>query len=140
MIRINRGHERGAILFLWIYDLVKFWLVKDILAGQGIDPVLFLFYDMVTVPLFILGSARLVNALAGDALAWRRVLGWGLIVLFNTLLPYVYAAYAGRAKFNAQAWILFWCLVVLVMANLARTIHCQVLSRRKEGQDCTGPE
>lgn len=139
-IRINRGHERGAILFLWVYDLVKFWLVKDILAGQGIDPVLFLFYDMVTVPLFIIGSARLVNALAGETLAWHRVLGWGVIVLINTFLPYVYAAYAGRARFNAQAWTLFWCLVVLVLANLVRTLHRQVLERRGEGPDGGDPD
>ena len=139
-IRITRSHARGAILFLWVYDLVKFWLVRDILAGQGIDPVLFLFYDMATVPLFIIGCARLVNALAGEILAWYRVLGWGIIVLINTLVPYGYAAYAGRASFNCQAWILFWCLVVLVLANLARTIHLQVVHRRKNRAQGAGPD
>ncbi len=133
-IRITRGHELCAILSLWIYDLIKFWLFKEILAGQGIDPRIFLFYDMVTVPLFIIGSARLVNALAGEAMAWHRVLGWGGVVLFNTLLPYGYAAWAGRAAFKLQAWALFWCLVVLVLANVARTIHGHVRRLKNSGQ------
>ena len=129
-VKIAKCHEQGAILFLWLYDLVKFWLLKDILAARGIDPVIFLFYDMVTVPPFIIGSARLVNALAGTVLAWPQVLGWGGIVLVNTFLPYVYAAVAGEARFTARAWGLFWSLVLLVLANLIRTIRIQVVRAR----------
>lgn len=133
-VKIGKCHEQGAILFLWGYDLVKFWLVKDILAVRAIDPVIFLFYDMVTVPPFIIGSARLVNALAGHVLSWPKVLGWGGIVLVNTFLPYVYAAVSGEASFTARAWIIFWCLILLVLANLIRTIRIQVFRSKNTGE------
>lgn len=129
-VHICRDHLDRAILFLWVYDLIKFLVLKDLLAGQGIDPKCFLFYDMVTVPPFILGSARLVNALTGEVLAWPKVLGWGIIVLVNTFLPYVYAALAGEARFTARAWALFWCLILLVLGNLVRTIRAQVIRGR----------
>lgn len=134
-ITIGRGHERGAILFLWGYDIVKFWLAKTFLAGQGIDPHLFLFFDMVTVPPFVMGCARLVNSLAGKVLAWPMVVGWGAIVLTNTFLPYVYAAVAGKARFTPAAWAIFWCLVLLVLGNLIRTIASQVARRKRGGCD-----
>jgi hypothetical protein len=142
-IRISSGHELGAVLFLWAWDLVKFWVLKDLLKGQGIDPVVFLFFDMVTVPFFIVGFARLVNALAGKILAWPLVVGWGIIVLVNTFLPYVYAAVAGEARFTPEAWAVFWCLVLLVLANLIRTIASQVKCRREAAvapPRLTGPE
>lgn len=129
-LKIRKSHELGGICFLWVYDVVKFWVFGDLLRTQGINPVIFLFFDMVTVPPFIMGSARLVNALSGDTLPWPRVLGWGLILLFSTFLPYVYAALAGKSCFNTTAWIIFWSLIVLILANLVRTVWVRVCERR----------
>lgn len=121
----------GAIFYLWGYDLIKYRLIRDILQSQGIDPVLFLFFDMVTVPFFVIGSSCLVNALTKKAMAWPRVLAWGIIVLTNTLTPYVYAAMAGRSRFGTAAWAVFWSVVLLVLANLIRTVRPHVFNNKK---------
>lgn len=128
--KIQQHHEIRGILFLWAYDMVKYWLFRDLMISQGIDPLIFLFFDMVTVAPFIIGSARLVNALTGQALAWPEVLGWGGIVVVNTVLPYVYAALAGQRQFSASAWVIFWVLMLVVLLNLARTIRVQVIRAR----------
>ena len=131
IIRIRRSHELGGMCFLWVYDIVKYLVFRSLLESRGIDPLIFLFLDMVTVPLFVIGSARLINSLAGRVMAWQRVLGWGIIVLFNTFLPYIYAAMAGGAQFDTTAWIVFWGLIVLMLANLVRTIQAGVVSRKR---------
>ncbi|MCG8685535.1 MAG: hypothetical protein MI892_11710 [Desulfobacterales bacterium] len=129
-LKISKSHEMGGICFLWIYDIVKYWVFKDLMLSKCIDPLIFLYFDMVTVPPFIIGSARLVNSLTGDILAWSRVLGWGLIVIINTFLPYLYAALAGEAHFDNRAWLVFWTLILLVLANLIRTIRVQVVEKK----------
>ena len=133
-LKIGRGHLWGGIFFLLIYDLVKYGVFGDLFLDRGIDPEIFLFLDMATVPLFIMGSARLVNSLTGAALAWPKVLCWGIVVIINTVLPYVYAAAAGKAHFDATAWAVFWGLVILILANLFRTLKVQV--REKKNRPC----
>lgn len=131
IIKIRRSHELGGICFLWCYDIVKYVLFKDLLESRGIDPLVFLFLDMITVPGFIAGSARLVNALTGRAMAWPKVLGWGLVVLINALLPYVYAAISGGSQFDTAAWVVFWVLILLMLANLIRTIRAGLTAEKQ---------
>ena len=140
---IRKSHEFGGVCFLWGYDVLKYWVFGDLLRSKGIDPLIFLYFDMVTVPPFIIGLARLVNSLAGRILAWPRVLAWGVIVIINTLIPYIYAAVAGESRFDTTAWMIFWGLILLVLANLFRTVRCQVLRQREcapEIPSCPEPE
>ena len=131
IIKIRRCHELSGICFLWCYDIAKYVVFKDLLESRGIDPLVFLFLDMITVPGFIVGSARLVNSLTGQVMAWPKVLGWGLVVLINALLPYVYAAIAGGPQFDAVAWVVFWILVLLMLANLIRTIRAGLIAEKQ---------
>lgn len=117
--------------FLWCYDVVKYFLFKSILESRGIDPRVFLFFDMITVPGFIMGCARLINSLSGKVMAWPRVLFWGFIVLVNTVLPYVYAAVAGGSQFDTAAWVVFWTLILLMLANLIRTIRAGLIAEKQ---------
>ncbi|WDP90009.1 MAG: hypothetical protein HUN04_09925 [Desulfobacter sp.] len=129
--RIRRSHELGGVILLWIYDILKYQIFGDLLESRGIDAQIFLFMDMVTVPAFVAGSARLINSLAGRALAWHKVMGWGLVVLFNTVLPYAYAAAAGKAQFDAAAWGILGGIILLVLANMIRTIWLGVVKKKK---------
>jgi hypothetical protein len=86
---------------------------------------------MITVPGFIMGVARLINALSGRVMAWPKVLGWGMIVLINALLPYVYAAIAGGPQFDTAAWVIFWALILLMFANLIRTIRAGLIAGKQ---------
>jgi hypothetical protein len=104
---------------------------KDLLESRGIDELVFLFLDMITVPGFIVGCARLVNSLGGRIMAWPKVLFWGLIVLVNTLLPYVYAAIAGGPQFDTVAWVVFWIVIILMITNLIRTIRAGLIAGKQ---------
>jgi len=86
---------------------------------------------MITVPGFIVGSARLINSLSGRVMAWPRVLFWGFIVLLNALLPYLYAALAGGPQFDTIAWVVFWILILLMLANLIRTIRAGLIAEKQ---------
>jgi hypothetical protein len=86
---------------------------------------------MITVPGFIVGSARLINSLSGRVMAWPRVLFWGFIVLLNALLPYLYAALAGGPQFDSIAWVVFWTLILLMLANLIRTIRAGLIAEKQ---------
>ena len=130
-MKIRRCHELGCMCFLWCYDIVKYVVFKDLLESRGIDPLVFLFIDMITVPGFIVGSARLINSLGSWVRAWPTVLFWGLIVLINSLLPYVYAAIAGGRQFDTAAWVIFWVLILLLLANLIRTIRSGLIAEKQ---------
>jgi hypothetical protein len=130
-MKIRRCHELGCICFLWCYDIVKYVVFKSLLESRGIDPLVFLFLDMITVPGFIVGSARLINSLSGRVMAWPRVLFWGFIVLLNALLPYLYAALAGGPQFDSIAWVVFWTLILLMLANLIRTIRAGLIAEKQ---------
>jgi len=86
---------------------------------------------MITVPGFIVGSARLINSLSGRVMAWPKVLFWGFIVLLNALLPYLYAALAGGPQFDTIAWVVFWILILLMLANLIRTIRAGLIAEKQ---------
>lgn len=130
-MQIRRHHEFGGICFLLCYDVVKYLIFKDLLESRGIDPLVFLFFDMITVPGFIVGCARLVNSLSGRVMAWPKVLFWGFVVLVNTLSPYVYAAIAGGPQFDTAAWVVFWIIILLMLANLIRTIRAGLIAGKR---------
>lgn len=130
-MKIRRCHELSGICFLWCYDIVKYLLFKGLLESRSIDPLVFLFLDMITVPGFVLGCARLVNSLGGRVMAWPTVLFWGFVVLFNTLLPYVYAGIAGGPQFDSIAWGVFWVVILLMIANLIRTIRAGLIAGKQ---------
>lgn len=130
-MKIRRCHELGGMCFLWCYDIVKYVVFKDLLESRGIDPLVFLFIDMITVSGFIVGSARLINSLGSRVMAWPNVLFWGLIVLINSLLPYVYAVLAGGPKFDTAAWVVFGALIILLLANLIRTIRSGLIAEKQ---------
>ncbi|NDY73682.1 hypothetical protein DO021_18400 [Desulfobacter hydrogenophilus] len=117
--------------FLWCYDIIKYVVFKGLLENRGIDPLVFLFLDMITVPGFIVGCARLVNSLSGRVMAWPKVLFWGILVLVNTLFPYVYAVLAGGPQFDTAAWVVFWTLILLMLANLIRTIRAGLIAEKQ---------
>ena len=136
-LKIRRAHELGGIIFLLGYDVMKYLLFGDLMMSQGIDAHIFLFLDMVTVPGFVIGSARLVSSFSGQVPAWTGVAGWGLVVLFSTLLPYAYAASAGKAHFTGPGWAVLGGLVILILANMIRTI-CVRVREKKTGRIWVG--
>ncbi len=124
---ITRNHQIKAMLLLWGYDLAKFWLFCDLARNHNINPYLFLFLDMATVPLYILSLSQFVNSMARrKAMNIKAVFIWGGILLVNTILPYAYAAWAGKASFTSRAWLVFGLVVAVILANLLVSIRAKV--------------
>ncbi len=130
---ITVGHQIKAMIFLWVYDLIKFWLFSDLARAHSINPHMFLFLDMVTVPTYIMGLARFINSLTGKAQKLGEVLVWGGILMVSTVLPYAYAAWAGKEAFTCKAWAVLGLVFFFILANLVRTIQAELVKKRQTG-------
>ena len=127
---ITRNHQVKAMVVLWVYDLIKFWLFSDLARTHGINPYMFLFLDMITVAPYIMGLARFINSLTGRAQKLHEVLVWGFILLVSTVLPYVYAAWAGKETFSFRAWSVFGLVLFFILANLVRAIQAELIKKK----------
>ncbi len=133
---ITRNHQIKAMLLLWGYDLAKFWLFCDLARTHNINPYLFLFLDMATVPLYILSLSQFVNSMTRrKAMNIKAVFIWGGILLVNTILPYAYAAWAGKASFSSRAWLVFGLVVAVILANLLVSIRAKLARTKVKPSD-----
>ncbi|MFH2093329.1 MAG: hypothetical protein ABIJ31_13285 [Pseudomonadota bacterium] len=111
-----------AMMLIWVYDILKFLLAFKVMRFYGIDPWIFLFFDMVTVPTYIIGWHSLIASLAGNIQTFKTLFKWSVITFVSSTAPYFYAAWAGRQTFPKQAWIMFILILVFLLANLVRKI------------------
>ena len=123
---ITKNHQAKAMIFLWVYDLLKFWLFSDLARAHGINPCVFLFLDMITVTPYIMGLARFINSLTGQAQKLGEVVIWGAILLVSTVLPYVYAAWAGKESFSFRSWAVFGLVLFFILVNLVRAVQAEL--------------
>ncbi|WP_022667350.1 hypothetical protein [Desulfospira joergensenii] len=128
---ITRNLQVKAMLFLWVYDLIKFWLFSDLARVHGINPWIFLFLDMVTVVPYAMGLARFINSLTGQAQKLHEVLVWGIVLIFSTILPYAYAAWAGKEEFTFRSWTVFGLVLFFILVNLIRAVQAK-LDKKKD--------
>lgn len=127
---VSKRLQVKAMIVLWVYDLIKFWLFSDLARTHGINPYMFLFFDMITVAPYIMGLARFINSLTGPAQKLCEVLVWGAVLLCSTLLPYVYAAWAGKDVFSFRAWSVFGLVLFFVLANLVRAVQAKIEKKK----------
>lgn len=114
--------KHRTILFLWIYDIIKFVFLYDVFNSYGVNPWMFLFIDVTTVPAFIAGWSKLITSLTGKAQSIYACIRWGVITFFASTGPYLYVAWAGRQSFSKQAWIILAVVLILMFANMAKQI------------------
>lgn len=112
-----------AMLALWVYDVVKIALICKVLQTFGINPWIFFFLDMVTVPAYINGWTRLITSLTGKIPSFAAIFRLGTVTFFASTGPYLYAAWAGRQSFPAQVWLILMLILLFPLINLIRKIH-----------------
>ncbi|MBU2430492.1 MAG: hypothetical protein KKH99_07350, partial [Proteobacteria bacterium] len=59
----NPKNQLRAALFIWTYDLIRFFVLFDTLQAYNINPWVFFVLDMVTVPGYVKGWTRLIGSL-----------------------------------------------------------------------------
>lgn len=109
-----------AMAGLWIYDSFKLVLAYPFMKHYGINPWIFFFLDVLTVPLYIIGWYRLIQTLTGAIQPFRTIFYWGLITFIASTGPYIYAAWAGQKAFPKQVWGVLILLTVFPVFNLIR--------------------
>ncbi len=99
----SRSRIRASSV-LWGYAVFKFWIASGILAAYGINPWIFLFLDMVTVPPYVIGWNRLFVSLASkqDTQTLKTLVLWGMITFVSSTAPYLYAA--GKKNIKAMSF------------------------------------
>lgn len=110
------------MVVIWGYDIIKFLIVFKIMRLYTINPWVFLFLDMVTVPTYVIGWNCLISSLAGEIKTFRTLFKWSVITFVSSTVPYFYAAWAGRQTFPKQAWLVLLLILIFLIVNLIRKI------------------
>lgn len=112
-----------AMISLWVYDCFKLALAYKVMVTYGINPWIFFFLDMVTVPPYIVGWCRLIKTLTGTIQPFKTIFLWSVVTFIASTAPYIYAAWAGGRSFPAQAWVILILLVIFPVFNLFRKVR-----------------
>ncbi len=115
------------MMILWGYDMLKLYLEFSIMQGYGINPYIFFFLDVVTVPPYVVGMARLVGSLKENARQSDSIFLWSVITAVASVAPYLYAAWAGGRSFSLQGWIILLIIMAFPLVDLIR----KICSRKK---------
>ena len=76
-----------AMISLWIYDGVKMALAYKVMITYGINPWIFFFLDMVTVPPYIIGWCRLIETLTGAIQTFKTIFIWSIVTFIASTAP-----------------------------------------------------
>lgn len=111
-----------AMIFLWGYDIFKLMLVFSIMQAYGINPYIFFFVDVVTVPFYVLGMARLIGSLTEKTRRPEATFLWAVITALASVAPYVYAAWAGNRAIPLHWWVILLIIMVFPLVDLTRRL------------------
>ena len=115
----------SAMGILAIHALAKFFLGHQLMESLNIVPYYFLFLDLVTIPPYVLGWAKLLEYLAQTTRTTSaKTLVWSAITLAASLAPYLYAAWAGYAHFPVWGWIIMGVILLFPIINWIRRLKC----------------
>lgn len=111
-----------AVMLIWTYDTIRFLLLFDILETYSVNPFLFFFLDMVTVPFFVKGWTCLIRSLSDSSMKIQVLINWSVITFIMSTAPYLYAAWAGRQAIPDHLWIVLSGVIVFPMIKIIRTV------------------
>ena len=114
--------KRRAVLVIWTWDTTRFLMIRPILESYGINPYLFFFLDMVTVPSYVAGWACLIKSLTDASQSLANVVKWSIITFIMSTAPYLYAAWAGRQELPVQAWLILALVIVFPALKIRKKI------------------
>ncbi|MCG8567043.1 MAG: hypothetical protein MI747_18370 [Desulfobacterales bacterium] len=111
----------GAMGLLALYALAKYILAGPVMEKLNIVPHYFLFLDLITIPPYVLGWAKLIVHLKNPArVSTGHTLAWSGVTLISSLAPYLYAAWAGHSKFPPGGWLIMGLILLIPIINWIR--------------------
>ncbi len=126
----TRRNMFRAVVVVCIYDVIKFISGYDIMERSGINPWIFLFIDLVTVPGYFMGWHRLLKSMGEKIFDLRYLVKWGVITFYCSTGPYLYALWSGRGTASALVWWVLFLIVLVLTVNMIRKI-CKKLCHIK---------
>ncbi len=109
----------AALLF---YDTIKFILAHDLMLRSGINPWLFFFLDVVTIPGYIMGWGVLISGMGKNIAPFLHMIKWGIITFFCTTAPYGYALWAGKNTSSLPVMPALAVIILILTFNMLRKI------------------
>jgi hypothetical protein len=88
-----------AIILLLAYTVVRFFIVRSVLEGYGVNAWIFLAIDSVTAIIYVIGIEHLIVSIVHKGQregTWVRLLGWALLTAISFAAPYAYIYSASR--------------------------------------------
>jgi hypothetical protein len=110
------------MMFLWGYGILKLLLAFSIMRAYGINPYIFFLMDVATVPLYVLGMARLIGSLTEKTRRPEVTFLWAVITALASVAPYVYAAWAGNRAIPLHWWVILLIIMVFPLVDLTRRL------------------
>lgn len=117
-----------AMAALCIYDVVKFMLGYGIMKKNGIDPWIFLFIDIATVPGYFIGWHHLLQSMGKQNASFPALFKWGIITFYCSTGPYLYAAWTGRNTSSRPVWIILALILLVIIINIIRKVLKEISS------------
>ena len=129
--RIATGQNlyRASVL-LALYDILKFLAGYHLMVHADINPWIFLFLDLITIPGYFVGWHRLLQTLGEKDPCLGTMLLWGIITFYCSTGPYLYALWSGRHTASWPVWGVLCIIIVLLTVNMIRRI-CKSLCHIK---------
>ena len=121
--RLIRISTYGSMAVLLIYDIVKLVLAHDLMQRSGINPWIFFFLDVTTIPGYIIGWSRLISTMGTNQGSMPYLIKWSIITLFCTTAPYGYALWAGRATSPRPVFLALLAVILLLTVNMLRKLQ-----------------
>jgi hypothetical protein len=82
-----------AITLLLVYTVARFFIVRSVLEGYGVNAWVFLIIDALTAIVYVIGIEQLVLAVVRKEKAsgrWPLLFFWGLLTIGAFAAPYAY--------------------------------------------------
>jgi hypothetical protein len=125
-----RKKIRFAVIALLLgYTVVRFFIVRSVLEGYGVNPWLFLTIDATTAVSYVIGIEHLIVSVTHReqrAAEWPRLLFWTILTAISFAAPYTYI-YAASRELPVSLGIGLGVIIALLLLNaviaLARRIR-----------------
>jgi hypothetical protein len=124
----------AAIIFILGYAVLRFFFVRLVLEGYGVNPWVFLTIDVITGVVYVVGIEHLVLALTNNkkyAISWPKLLLWSLATAVSFAAPYLYIYATGR-ELPVSLGVGIGVIVVLLLLNAIINIRKRIRQNKHE--------
>ena len=120
-----------AIASLLVYTVIRFFLVRSVLEGYGVNAWLFLAIDASTAIFYVIGIEHLIIALKGREFHWRRFIFWAAVTFVAFGAPYAYI-YASSRELPPSLGVGIGVIIAVLLLNAIFGIWRRIRRQKDE--------